>query len=149
MISSLLMLLLTTTTIEPPQELSKEAQKEVKKLEGKWQVQKEITVNGETDRSDDPNGAVEFKERTVVIRGMEVLEIASLDLSTDPKCIDLKITKDFARFKKGDVLETIYKLDGDTLTMALYEGEGNKRPTNLDPPKNPGTALIIMKRVKE
>jgi uncharacterized protein (TIGR03067 family) len=149
MITPFLMLFLTTTTIEPPRELSKEAQKEVKKLTGKWQVQKEIKASGETDRSDDPNGAVEFKERTVVIRGMELLEIASLDPSTDPKCIEFKAAKDFARFQKGDILEAIYKLDGDTLTMALYEGEGNKRPTNLDPPKNAGITLVVMKRVKE
>src|ERR1700722_933767 len=147
MITPFLMLFLTTTTIEPPRELSKEAQKEVKKLTGKWQVQKEIKASGEADRSDDPNGAVEFKERTVVIRGMELLEIASLDPSTDPKCIDFKTAKDFAPFQKGDVLEAIYKLDGDILTMALYEGEGNKRPTNLNPPKNAGITLVVMKRV--
>jgi uncharacterized protein (TIGR03067 family) len=148
-IATLLMVFLGASTTEPPKELSKEAQKEIKKLVGKWQVQKEITSNGETDRSDDPNGAVEFKERTVVVRGMELLELASLDPSTDPKCIDFKAAKDFARFQQGDVLEAIYKLDGETLTMALYEGEGSKRPTNFDAPKTLGTTVVIMKRVKE
>jgi uncharacterized protein (TIGR03067 family) len=134
---------------EPLKELPAEAQKEVKKFQGKWQLQKEITSTDEQDRSDDPNGVVEFRGRRIVIRGMELLEIASLDLTTDPKCIDFQVLVEVGPYRKGDRVEAVYKIDGDVLTLAIYQGEGSKRPTNLDSPKTPGTTLVTLKRVKQ
>ena len=50
---------------------------------------------------------------------------------------------------EGGGFEAIFKLDGDTLTMAAYLGEGKKRPANFDAPKDAGFAVFTLKRVKE
>jgi hypothetical protein len=56
---------------------------------------------------------------------------------------------DVKAIRKGQELELVYKIDGDTLTVAMCLGGGKKRPTSLDPPKEGGIRLTVLKRVKE
>jgi uncharacterized protein (TIGR03067 family) len=155
MIPALVSLLLLVPADAPQEkELPEAAQKELKKLEGKWKVTKEVTSNGEQELPALGRGCevtVEFKGRKVLINAKEKFEfeLSELDPSVDPKCLDLKSVADQDPIPKGAVIEAIYKLDGDTLTLVGYAGEGKKRPANFDPPKDEGVGMWILKRVKE
>jgi uncharacterized protein (TIGR03067 family) len=145
-------LLLTPPADEP--KLSEAAQKELKKLEGKWKVTKEVTSNGEQELPSLGRGGevtVEFKGGKVIINAKEAFEfeVSALDPGVDPKCLDIKSLADKDPIPKGAVIEAIYKLDGDTLTLVGYAGAEKKRPSNFDPPKDDGVGMWIMKRVKE
>jgi len=91
---------------------------------------------------------IEFKDRIVIVQGEEHATVSSLDPATNPKCLDLKSLRDLGAMKKGDVLEAIYKLDGDTLTVAIHIAADKKRPANFDAPKEQGTLLIVFKKMK-
>jgi uncharacterized protein (TIGR03067 family) len=134
---------------DPPKEkeLSAEAKKELKKLEGKWKVAK-LGVNGQerTLGPDDRELAAEIKDGKWIFTGVEKAEIVAIDPTTEPKCIDFKSVE---KGRAGTVDEAIYKIDGDTLTIALYQGKGKQRPANFDTPKDAGTILVVLNRVKE
>ena len=148
-----LLCLALAAPLDPPK-LSDDAKKELKKLEGKWKITKEVTSNGENDKASLGRGEdviVEFKGNKVMIGAKEKyeFEISTLDGTADPKILDLKSTVEKAPITKGSVIEAIYKFDGDTLILVGYAGEGKKRPSNFDPPKDEGVGMWIMKRVKE
>ena len=141
---------------DPPEdkELSAEAKKELKKLEGKWTVTKEVTSNGEKENAAIGRGdevTVEFKGNKVVIAAKEMFEfeLSTLDPTVDPKILDLKALADKGPITKGTVIEAIFKFDGDNLILVGYAGEGKKRPANFDPPKDEGVGMWVMKRVKD
>jgi uncharacterized protein (TIGR03067 family) len=144
-------IVLLTPGDDPQPKLSPEAQKELKKLEGKWKVQKMAGKGMEIELGkNDPELIGEFKGTKwifgTVEKGVEKAEIISIDTKTDPKCMDLKTLEK----PRGDAIdEAIYKLDGDTLTICLYQGKGKQRPTGFDIPKDEGTVLVVLKRVKE
>ena len=73
-------------------------------------------------------------------------EIVALDPSTNPKLLDLKSIR-----KGGDdtVNEAIYKVDGDTLIICIYQGKDKKRPTSFDKPTEGETVLWTLKRPKK
>src|SRR5262245_15970940 len=91
MLAALTALCLVVATADQPK-LSADAQKELKKLEGRWKVVKFGDSNGEYEANRRDwfwafKGAVatlEFGQKED-----ETLEIAALDPGTDPKCIDL------------------------------------------------------------
>jgi len=144
MVATLAAVLLLAPAADRPK-LSEAGQKELKALQGKWQIQKEVASEGERDRSADPDGVLEFKGHKVHAEGKEAGEVAALDPSTDPKCLDLKINE--GPFK-GTVAEAIYKIDGDSLTISVCVTE-KKRPGSFDKPKEAGTILVTLKRIKE
>jgi uncharacterized protein (TIGR03067 family) len=144
MVATLAALLLLAPAADPPK-LSEAAVKELKKLEGKWQIQKEVASDRERDRSADPDGVIEFRGHKVIAEGKEAGAVAAIDPTTDPKCLDLKIDEGPA---KGMVAEAVYKIDGDTLAIAVCV-LGKQRPANFDPPKEAGTFLITLKRIKD
>ena len=45
-------------------------------------------------------------------------------------------------------VEAVYKIDGDTLTISVCLLE-KKRTTNFDKPKEGGTILVTLKRIKD
>jgi uncharacterized protein (TIGR03067 family) len=130
--------------------LSDAAQKEVKKLEGKWKAVKAVT-NGleETPEMDGAEVVLEFKGRKLVVNGKEFMEIAAVDPSTDPKCIDLKAVVDQGQIQKGAVFESIYKLDGDDLLLAIHIGADRKRPAKFESEKDSGVVVVTFKREKK
>jgi uncharacterized protein (TIGR03067 family) len=130
-----------------PPKLSEAAQKELKKLEGKWKVQKMATAGMEhTLGPNDPELVMELKDGKWIFTGVEKAVVVALDPTADPKCIDLKSVE---KGRNGAVDEAIYKLDGDTLSVCLYQGKGKQRPTSFDAPKERDTVLVVMKRFKE
>src|SRR5947209_3442939 len=90
MVATFAALLLLTPADDPPK-FSEAAQKELKKFEGKWQIQKEVQSNEEKDRSADPDAVLVFKGPKIIEDGKDVGEVVALDPTTDPKCLDLKI----------------------------------------------------------
>jgi len=152
MLTVLIVLALTAPT-DPPKEkvkeLPAEAKKELKKLEGKWQIVKAATSQGE--------GEVKDLEAFCVISGAELtfsrgdkkesLRVTVIDLTTDPKCIDLA---EQLRDKTERTLEGIFKIDGDTLFLAFtIPKDAKSRPTSFDKPTDPRTVVWTFKRVKE
>src|SRR4051812_49240041 len=118
MLTSFIVMAMVIAPAEPPKEkekqpeLSAEAKKELKKLEGKWQIVKGLGTEGEAE--------LKNLEAFCVVKGTEMtftagtkketVEITALDPSTDPKCIDL------TESRPGKPLQTsegVYKIDGD------------------------------------
>jgi uncharacterized protein (TIGR03067 family) len=70
-----------------------------------------------------------------------------LDPSTDPKLIDLVrlVGRD-----KGEVLEGIYQLRAEALTICLFGGDGvRSRPTEFSAKARSDRALFTLKRQKD
>ena len=130
--------------------LTEDARKEVKKLEGKWKAVKAVT-NGleETPEMDGAEVVVEFKGRKAVVNGKEFMEIAALDPSTDPKCIDLKAVVEQGQIQKGTVFESIYKFDGEDLVLAIHIGADKKRPAKFESEKDSGVVVVTLRREKK
>jgi uncharacterized protein (TIGR03067 family) len=135
---------------DPPKELSAEAKRELKALEGKWRVVKILHSDRETvpGTEDDPfviaitGGKIDFA-------GVATAAVADLDLMTDPKCLDFKVRVGSGVLKAGAVYEAVYKRDGDTLTWAFYHGREKSRPSGLDKPTDPERMVMVLARVKE
>src|SRR5205085_816939 len=86
MFPALLALSLFAPAADPPKdkELSDAAKKELKKLEGKWQLVKLTAANGEIEPGpNDPAPVLEFKGRKVFFDGKEAGEVTDLDPSVD------------------------------------------------------------------
>ena len=139
----------------PPEEkekpLPEAARKDLKKLEGKWKAVK-ASVNG-NEEGGDKEIFVEFKGRKITVtddgKELEFFEVATLDPSTTPKLIDLKALQDMGPITKGTVYEAIYKVDGDDMSLAIYFGEGRKRPEKFESEKDSLVAAVTFKREKK
>jgi uncharacterized protein (TIGR03067 family) len=149
MIVALLCLTFLAATPQEPK-FSETAQKDLKKFEGKWKAVKAVT-NGleETPEMDGKEVLVEFKGPKVTANGMEFFEIAAIDPSTEPKCIDLKSAVDRGPIAKGMIFEGIYKFDGETIVLALHMGAGKKRPQKFESDRDSGMVVVTMKRENE
>ena len=129
----------------PSKELPEAAKKELKALEGKWRVVKFLHSDRETTPGEgDDAVVVEFKGNTIDFAGSATGEVVEVDPTTDPKCLDFK-----GLYKKDTIYESVFKRDGDTLTWAIYHGQGKSRPTAFDKPTAPGLMVIVLRRVKE
>lgn len=149
MFAALVSLSLVVATVEEPK-LSDEAKKDLKKLEGKWKAVKAVTNgNEETPMMDGNDVIIEFKGHKLLLNDKEVMEVAALDPSTDPKILDIKALADMGGLRKDTVLEAIYKLDGDTLMLAVHIGETKKRPDKFESPKDSGVVVVTLKREKK
>jgi uncharacterized protein (TIGR03067 family) len=150
MLAALTALSLVVATADPPKELSEAAQKELKKLESKWKLDK-IVIDGkeESPPANEAEMLLEFKGRKVLVADKELFEIPALDPSTDPKCIDLKALESMGEITKDTIYESIFKLGGDTLVMAIHIGGTKKRPDKFESVKDSGVVVVTLKRVKE
>jgi uncharacterized protein (TIGR03067 family) len=122
-----------------------------KKLQGIWKATK-IVYNGD-ELSADNEGKIKItiKGTTLTLEAAKQIkrEYATiqikLDETTTPKCIDATIS---AGGKKGVTLESIYKLDGDKLTICT-KVLGMDRPTKFESPGGESVALVELERVKD
>lgn len=151
MFAAMVSVLLLVPAADPPKEkeLSDAAKKELMKLQGKWQAEKVNSGGTEEMTPPEAAGQIEFKGRKILLAGKNLAEVADLDPTTDPKCLDFKVGMQNGALQKGTVYESVYKIDGDTLTWAIYIGAGGMRPANFDPPKEAGFVLVVLKRVKK
>jgi uncharacterized protein (TIGR03067 family) len=125
--------------------LSAAAKQELEKLQGKWRVVKLAGKGMEQILTpNDPELIGEFKGRKWIFTGVDKGEIVALDPEKKPKCIDIK------RLEAGrpdTIDEAIYKIEGDTLTICLYQGKGKNRPADFDIPKVNDIVLAEFQRV--
>ena len=144
--------LVVTPAADPPKEkkaeLSAEAKKELKKLEGKWQLVKLVTKDQEVEPGDSEMVfAFEGDTLSVTVAGQkETVAVTALDATTDPKCIDLTRTRPG---RPAQVSEGVYKLDGDTLTIANTPNGEKLRPAGFDKPTDERVQVLTFKRVKK
>ena len=84
-----------------------------------------------------------FKEGKVLLNDKEIFSY-KLDASTDPKIIDLTKLEDP---DKDQVLEGIYKFDGEMLVICLWTGQGTKaRPAEFATKAGDNFVLVVLKR---
>ena len=149
-------LLFVPAAVPADKELSADAKKEIKKFEGKWTAAK-VIVNGKEEAPENADELIiEFAGNKIIVRVTEgdkdeklEMEITAVDPSTTPKCIDLKWLSDKGGIAKGTVLEGIYKLDGDTLQLAINPMGGTDRPDKFESPQGSKFVVITFERVKK
>jgi len=134
---------------DPPKELSGEAKRELKALEGKWRAVKFIHSDRETVLGTDDPFVITVTGGKIDFAGVATAAVADLDPTTDPKCLDFKVGVASGVLKADSVYESVYKRDGDTLTWAFYHGRGKSRPSGLDKPTDPELMVMVLTRVKE
>jgi uncharacterized protein (TIGR03067 family) len=120
-----------------------ETDKEQAKLEGTWKIVR-VTYDGEVVPKDRIEGAtfVFSKDRLKMIAPKGEVEEYTyrLDASKSPKQIDLTRKKETGR--------CIYKLDKDTLTIALPDKK-EKRPASLESKKGSKVSVMVFERKKK
>jgi uncharacterized protein (TIGR03067 family) len=150
MFAVLAALSLAAATADEPK-LSEAAQKDLKKFEGKWKAAK-VVLNGKVE-SEDKEVFIEFKDRKLIVteggKERDLFEVAALDPSVTPKLLDLKALVDMGPLMKGTIYEAIYKLDGDEFSLAIYFGEGKKRPEKFESEKDSNVVVVTLKREKK
>lgn len=146
---------------EPPKEddkkpvLSDAAKKELKKLEGKWQVVTMAHSAGDGDVTDlGVYAEVKGTGMTLSAKNknkQEKLEVAALDPGAEPRRIDL-VENVNAPGKAERALPGIYKLDGDVLVLAFATpkvGATATPPAGFGKPTEARIMVWTLKRVKE
>src|SRR6185312_3774916 len=120
---------------DTPGKLPEAAKRELKTLEGKWRVEKVLHFERETTpgSADDPL-IFEFNGNRIDFAKASSGAVVGLDPATTPRCMDFRPLEGFGIFKKGSTYESVYKLEGDTLTWAVYIGAGKNRPVGFDRP---------------
>jgi uncharacterized protein (TIGR03067 family) len=127
--------------------LNDAARKDLKALEGEWRVVRVETRGMGQNLGDELRVDVVIEGTKITLRAngkdVETGDIAALDPSTTPKIFDTK------NRKTNVVVEGIYKLEGDDWSLCRFVGKPSQRPTSFETPKDEGTLLIKLKRVKK
>jgi chitinase len=126
----------------PPADAAKEADKA---LDGAWQVVALEADGKSLELPPEGQSRVTFAGSRVTTGEGQRFAI-TVDPTTSPKLIDFKaLTGD----DKGRVLEGIYRLRGDTLTICVFGGEIRSRPTDFVTKAGSGCLLVSLKRQKD
>ncbi len=132
--------------VKNPAPLSAEAKKELTLLQGEWLV-KTMGRYGRKIDANDERLKLEIKDVKWIFAGKEKGEFIALDGKASPKCFDLKSTE---KGRDGAVDEAIFKIEGDTLTICLYQGKNKIRPTEFETSQeSPDNILMIFERMKK
>jgi uncharacterized protein (TIGR03067 family) len=112
-------------------------------IAGTWQLVSLEAAGEKRDVPDTGEGPATFKDGKVLIKDEEMFSY-KIDASTDPKIIDLTKLKDP---EKDQMLEGIYKFDGEMLVICLWTGEGTKaRPSEFATKAGDNFVLVVLKR---
>ena len=148
MLPAMLVILMAAPPEEP--KLPEAALKELKKLEGKWDLV-QIDRDGKSVILKQGEATITIKgtKWSVIVDGkvFQEVEVVALDPKTKPACIDFKTIPRPKR--EAQTYEAIFKLEGDMLYYVVYNGKDKNRPTSFDPPSDSDTQLMILKRAKE
>jgi uncharacterized protein (TIGR03067 family) len=131
----------------PAADLSAEAKKALKELEGDWVLVaqasngKERDTTGDADRLRVTFAGAKFSLGKTLGDG----EITALDPSTNPQIVDFVMRR---KPESGHVNEAIFKVAKGTLTVVVYLGEGKKRPTGFGVPEDSDTWRFTFERAK-
>jgi uncharacterized protein (TIGR03067 family) len=129
---------LAVLSADPP---TPSTSKELKQLQGEWVLQ-----GGEKNGTKlelepgDPKMVLEIRGDKWIFMGQDKGRIIAIY----SRNLDTKSSEDG---RVGEVDEGIYKLNGDTLTICYYQGQGKKRPTEFAS-KDDDTILVVLKRSK-
>jgi uncharacterized protein (TIGR03067 family) len=125
-----------------------EPDKDLKALEGTWQVES-AKMDGQEFSGDD------VADSRLVVQGDRYKQqekdqvkedgVIKLDPAQSPKAIDLRI---MSGDDKGKTQLGIYKLDGDTLTVCLAKAGDKDRPKEFATKQGSGVLRIVFKRKK-
>lgn len=131
--------------LAPSADLSEDAKKLLKALEGDWKL---VAMDFNGNERELP----EREQQSVTIKGTKFTldkfgegEITALDPATTPPLVDFVMRR---KPESGFTNEAIYKLEKDTLIVVVYVGEDRKRPASFDVPKDGFTVRFTLKRVK-
>jgi uncharacterized protein (TIGR03067 family) len=149
MFAALVALSLVVSADAKEKNLSDAGKKELKALEGKWTATKVVVDGTELPGPEGEEKTIEFKGQKFLLAGKEFFDVTNLDPSADPKLIDFKGLADMGEIRKDAVYEAIYKLDKDTLTLALYFGSGQNRPAKFELGKDSKVAVVTLVREKK
>jgi uncharacterized protein (TIGR03067 family) len=126
--------------------LGEAPQKELQSLQGEWVVQRIETKDGTHEPGDGQRMTLTIKGTKWKFGTVQEGEVVALDPSTNPKLLDFKSVR---QGREDTVNEAVYKMDGDTLVISIYQGKDKKRPTSLDKPTEASTVLWTLKKSKE
>jgi uncharacterized protein (TIGR03067 family) len=122
-----------------------------KAIEGVWVV-KEAERGGQP--AEKPVGdEVSIRDGQITIApdedgGRREMATYTLDTSKDPKQIDFKPGVEGNQGEEPPVLQGIFKVEGDTLTIVLA-GPGVQRPTEFKTSEGSTTLMAVLKRQAE
>jgi uncharacterized protein (TIGR03067 family) len=115
-----------------------------KPLEGKWTIES-VTRDGKADDSLKGATRVHDGDKYTITPAKDskaAVTDGTFTVDADKKTIDMKPSS--GNFK-GKTLHGIYKLDGDTLTVAFAEAE---RPTGFESKEGSKVVVAVMKKAK-
>jgi uncharacterized protein (TIGR03067 family) len=128
----------------------------LEKLQGQWKVTSLLVRGKEVDEFVKLGIKFKFKDDTLTVSGdqegfTEQARVFKFDASTNPKMMDFAETAKAFEEKK-DVVEGVYTLDGDTLSIC-FKLDGMSpakasRPANVESKEDSSTALIKLDRAK-
>jgi uncharacterized protein (TIGR03067 family) len=138
---------LALALLVPVADLSDDAKKALKELEGDWVLVARASGGKETDVTTDADRLrVTFAGAKFSLgKQLGDGEITALDPSTKPKIADFVMRR---KPESGHVNEAIFKVEKGTLTVVVYLGEGKKRPTGFGVPEDADTWRLTFERAK-
>jgi uncharacterized protein (TIGR03067 family) len=118
--------------------------------EGEWRLVSEER-EGLATRYDEGPSIVIKGGRWYLSGGKREMAEITIDASTRPRAIDLRMAMDVAEANKGETLEGIFKVEGDDLTFCAARVRGatvKLRPAEFETKSDARLFLYKFKRVK-